>query len=163
GGVAMNTTLVEQAAEAATVRFEVVDTGIGIAPEALGDLFQPFAQGDPSTARQYGGTGLGLAICKRLGELMGGGIGVESGPGRGSLFGFTGALERASERASGEAAAEPVSAGATGPTSQIASPPRPSTHLLVADDSRLNQQVARGILEQLGYSADVVGNGREAL
>lgn len=68
------------------LRFQVIDQGIGIAPEALSRLFTPFRQADPAVARQYGGSGLGLAICKRLVELMGGAISVDSAPGRGSIF-----------------------------------------------------------------------------
>ena len=71
------------------VRFSVADTGIGITPEACTRIFQPFMQADGSTTRQHGGTGLGLAICQQLVERMGGSIGVDSMPGRGSVFQFT--------------------------------------------------------------------------
>ena len=76
-----------------SVRFSVADTGIGITPEACTRIFQPFMQADGSTTRQHGGTGLGLAICQQLVERMGGSIGVDSMPGRGSVFQFTVPLE----------------------------------------------------------------------
>ncbi|MCX5724206.1 MAG: PAS domain S-box protein, partial [Nitrospirae bacterium] len=80
GDVTLSVTLRQQTEDAATVRFEVQDSGIGLSPEAQGRLFQSFSQADSSTTRKFGGTGLGLAICKQLTELMGGDIGVESQP-----------------------------------------------------------------------------------
>ncbi|HEX6986090.1 MAG TPA: ATP-binding protein, partial [Planctomycetaceae bacterium] len=89
GAISVRAELAAEAAEAATVRLSVRDTGIGIPADRLGRLFQAFSQVDASTTRKFGGTGLGLAISKQLCELMGGAIGVESEPGRGSLFWLT--------------------------------------------------------------------------
>jgi signal transduction histidine kinase/DNA-binding response OmpR family regulator len=86
GEVGVRASLDRREGKRAWVRWEVSDTGIGITPEVREKLFSPFTQADASTTRRYGGTGLGLSICKRLVEMLGGSIGVESEPGRGSVF-----------------------------------------------------------------------------
>ncbi len=94
GEVTVQAKLVEENEHDILVRFEVTDTGIGIAPKALEHLFQPFSQADSSTTRKYGGTGLGLTISKQLVEQMGGSLGVKTTPGQGSQFWFTSRLSK---------------------------------------------------------------------
>jgi signal transduction histidine kinase len=94
GEVAVRVKVTESSENGAGLLFEVEDTGIGLSPDALARLFQPFVQADGSITRKYGGTGLGLAICKQLIELMGGRVGVDSEPGKGSRFWFTARFQR---------------------------------------------------------------------
>ncbi len=118
-------------------------------------LFKPFSQVDPSMTRRHGGTGLGLAICRRLCELMGGRIRVESTPGAGSTFHFT----IRGHAASDEAPATPGNASApTVPRSE-----NRSLRILVADDSEVNQTLTTRMLNRLGHEAVVVTDGRQAL
>ncbi len=98
GEVTVRVSMVEDTAGDVLVRFEVIDTGIGIPAEMRGRLFQPFVQAQRSTSRRFGGTGLGLVIAARLADQMGGEIGYDSAPGKGSNFHFTARLEKGLER-----------------------------------------------------------------
>jgi signal transduction histidine kinase len=138
------------------LRIAVQDTGIGIPADRLGRLFQPFSQGDASTARQYGGTGLGLAISKHLAELMGGTIWVESEVGRGSTFH---AVVEVEEIAAPAAPREPPSPAAGLPPLAERLPLR----ILLAEDNAVNQKVALRLLDRLGYRADLAATGVEAV
>ena len=144
---------VEPAEVADLVQFSVTDTGVGIAPEIIGRLFEAFVQEDASTTRRFGGTGLGLAICKRLVQLMGGRIGVESQPGRGSKFWFTCRLERASE-------ADPIAAPTIVPA--VAGGDR-CRRVLVVDDHDGNRLLVRRMLERLGIGSEESVDGAQAV
>ena len=134
------------------IRFAVEDTGIGIAPDRLDAVFEPFSQADASTTRQYGGTGLGLSICRQLAELMGGAVGVESEPGRGSTFSFTLRVP-----------AVPDAPVWVARTSHAPSLSFEGLRVLVAEDNRMNQTVACLSLGKLGIQPDVVGDGAAAV
>jgi len=134
------------------LRFEVQDTGIGMDAETLGRLFTPFSQGETGTSRRFGGTGLGLSICKRLVNLMGGRIGVESLPGRGSTFWFELALDLAPRVGPGPGPL-PVPAG-----HRLA-----GARILVADDSQVNLDLIARFLEREGALPMLAGDGQQAL
>jgi PAS domain S-box-containing protein len=156
GGIVLRARKIAEHEDRVEVRFEVQDTGIGIAPEALKNLFNAFEQADNSTTRKYGGTGLGLSITKRLTELMGGTAGAESQLGVGSTFWFTvvlpkGTLEQAAQDSSRK-----------GPEAKLAEAVRGS-RILIVEDEPINQEIAREFLRDLGLQIDIAANGREAL
>jgi two-component system sensor histidine kinase/response regulator len=139
--------------------FEVRDTGIGIAPELREKLFSAFVQYDASITRRYGGSGLGLAISRRLVEMFGGEIGVESTLGRGSIFWFTARFGKAKAPArapQGESAQEMLALGAAVAAIKGA-------RVLLAEDHTFNQQVATEFLKDAGATVCVANNGEEAL
>jgi signal transduction histidine kinase/CheY-like chemotaxis protein len=139
------------------LRFEIRDTGIGIAPHLLGELFKPFTQADSSTTRRCGATGLGLSIAKRLTELLGGEIGVQGAEGGGSIFWFTCCFEQAS---ADMRAAQPP---ATPPATPRARPRSAQASILVVEDNPINQLVVVEQLGKLGHRARVAASGVEAL
>jgi CheY-like chemotaxis protein len=166
GTVTVSTSVVDDGvdADAVLVRFEVTDTGIGISAEMLPRLFEPFVQADGSTTRRYGGTGLGLAISKRLTEMLGGEIGASSDEGVGSTFWFTARLLRDRTIGAEWPSCRP-DAVPTAPTGAARADPTNGSgpRVLVAEDNLVNQKVAVRMLEKLGYRADTVANGLEAV
>ena len=142
--------LLVEALPAGRVRFEVDDTGIGVSEEQAAQLFEPFTQGDASTARRFGGTGLGLSISRRLVELMGGRLGLKQRPGKGACFWFELPLPRAAalKRPAFTSAPLPLSRG---------------EHVLVVDDNHINREVAHSMLSGLGYTVTTVDSGEAAL
>lgn len=157
GTISLRAELVEESGEGLLVRFEVKDTGIGIAKENLPTLFEAFAQADVSTTRKYGGTGLGLAITQRLANMMGGETGVASTLGQGSAFWFTARLQRghgvmpAKSRQQSEDAELMLRQNYAG------------ARLLLAEDNPINREVALELLNRVGLSVDAAENGRIAL
>jgi PAS domain S-box-containing protein len=156
GSITLGARVVTEDVGTVTLRFEVIDTGIGIAPDALDRLFLAFEQADNSMTRKYGGTGLGLAITKRLAELMGGAAGVESSPGEGSTFWFTARLRRY--------------AGAAGTAARSASDPEQGLRqrhagrrILVVDDEPVNREVACSQIEAAGLEVDQAEDGAKAI
>jgi CheY-like chemotaxis protein len=160
GEVAVSVKVLDRALRSITLSFNVRDTGIGIPADRLEALFYPFSQVDASTTRRFGGTGLGLSIVKRLAELMGGRVGVDSREGVGSTFWFEAQLAiPLPEPDNRHPQTQPaVLLAPPGPLSE-----RAGRRVLVVDDNVVNQKVARHFLGKLGYRADVVHDGREAV
>ena len=148
GEVLLRVELVSENSAEATLRFEIRDTGIGIAKGAQARLFQPFIQADGSCSRQYGGTGLGLAICRQLVELMHGEIGLVSEPGRGSTFWFTIQVEKQVN----PPAASKVAAG------RLA-----DLNVLIVDDNDTNRKILHHQINSWRMRSTSANNGAEAL
>jgi PAS domain S-box-containing protein len=163
GGIALTLRCVRDAgAPQATIAFDVKDTGIGMTPEEVGGLFQPFVQADSSTTRRYGGTGLGLSISKRMAELLGGGIDVESRPGEGSTFTFTMKADLPDAVRMLNDLSE-VPASASGDAQPRLSAPGLCGRVLLAEDGPDNQRLLSAILRTAGAEVDLVANGRLAV
>ncbi|MCP4693303.1 MAG: response regulator, partial [Desulfobacterales bacterium] len=137
-----------------TLRFIVRDTGIGMSEEQVARLFQPFQQADESITRKYGGTGLGLAISKRLVEIMGGELRVESEPGMGTRIAFTARLGKSDREA--PIRVETVSRSRV---KELLAGRR----ILLVEDNNINLQVARELIEQIGVRIQTAGNGERAV
>ena len=137
------------------IHFVIKDTGIGIPEDKMSRLFQSFSQLDSSTTRKYEGTGLGLAISKKLVDLMGGKIWVESQVGKGSLFHV--------EIVAKATSIKPIKKSSLKPESIFQEEPNRALRVLLAEDNIINQKVMLRMLNKLGYSADVAFNGREVL
>jgi signal transduction histidine kinase/CheY-like chemotaxis protein len=157
GAITVRIRQIEESTTDVQLHFAVEDSGIGIAPEDQKRLFTAFEQADGSMTRKYGGTGLGLAISKRLAEMMGGAIGVESMPGQGSTFWFTVRLGKATDAVS----PEPTFANASAEVrlqTQFA-----GTRVLLAEDEPINQEVSKGLLEDAGLAVDLAEDGLQAV
>jgi PAS domain S-box-containing protein len=150
-------------AERAALAFDVKDTGVGLTPEQIGRLFQPFTQADSSTTRHYGGTGLGLAISKRLAEALGGDVHVVSVPGKGSTFTFT--ME--TELPKPVRMLNDLSEAATQASHESGLPSSATAKLcgrvLLAEDGPDNQKLISLILRKAGAEVDLASNGRSAV
>ena len=157
GMIRLGAQLVDERDDGLLVRFEVQDTGIGLTPEQQSRIFDTFEQADASTTRRHGGTGLGLTITRRLAQLMGGAVGVDSQPGAGSTFWFTARLGRRSGL--------PVCATTSGGATVEGELRRRGvgTRLLLAEDNLINQEVALELLRGAGFTVDLAANGAEAI
>ncbi|MCE1226668.1 MAG: response regulator [Geobacteraceae bacterium] len=149
GTITVSARVLERQNQTARIRTTVSDTGIGIPIKVQNSIFKPFSQADSSTTRRFGGTGLGLTICRKLAELMGGTILVESEPGKGSRFHFDlpFIVAHASEAA---AISTPIPQG-------------PQLTILVAEDNETNLRIAELMLLKLGHRVLSCGDGQAAL
>jgi len=157
GSVVLRAQLVEEDENSALIRFEVQDTGIGIAPEVLPKLFSAFEQADNTSTRKYGGTGLGLAITRRIAQLMGGNAGAESTLGLGSTFWFTIRLKK------GSISSRLQTAGQSGLAESTIKRDHAGKRVLLVEDEPINREVASMILNDVNLLVDVAEDGVAAL
>lgn len=152
GGVTVTVDIVAPASESILLRFTVLDTGIGIEDSARARLFQPFSQADNSISRRFGGSGLGLSICKKIVEMQGGRIDVDSTPDVGSRFWFELPFRPSL------ASEQTLQAYAVAPEAGL-----PCLDILLAEDNPVNQRVAKSLLQKAGHRVEVAHNGIEAI
>ncbi|MDR7333298.1 ATP-binding protein [Roseateles asaccharophilus] len=157
GEVGLRVSVLAQDTDAVTLRFEVSDTGPGVDPETAARLFSAFEQGEASTARRHGGTGLGLAITRRIAEMMGGEVGVDSQPGQGARFWFTARLRR-----------DPCARLPQSPCTGLSAAERlrlrcHGRRVLLVEDNPVNQEIALAVLAQGALQVTVAGDGASAL
>ncbi len=158
GEIALRAAVDRENGDETVVRFEVADTGIGIAPEALPRLFSAFEQADSSTIRRFGGSGLGLAISRRLAELMGGEVGVSSVPGQGSRFWCTVRLRRVA----GPAIPVAVAAGGEALEAELRRA-HAGQRVLLAEDNEINREVVLELLSDIDLRVDAAEDGEQAV
>ncbi|TDQ84018.1 two-component system sensor histidine kinase BarA [Dongia mobilis] len=157
GGIRLKVAATPLAGGRHAVTFAVLDSGIGIAPEVQPRLFQKFSQADASMTRRYGGTGLGLAICRELTQLMGGEVGVQSEPGKGSTFWMRLELQVADELV---ASRDELDMADRSLLRQVGTR---KLSLLVAEDNVINQKVICALLEAAGHTTALAADGNEAV
>ena len=157
GKVSLSASKLEEYSGEILVRLEVQDTGIGIEAEKCSGLFEPFHQADVSTTRKHGGTGLGLAITRHLAHLMGGEVGVESEPGRGSTFWFTARL-KLGQRPNDTSVSVDRAA-----IEELIRTHHSGSRILLAEDNEINREVAVELLHRVNLIVDTAENGRLAV
>jgi CheY-like chemotaxis protein len=157
GTITLRTRIQEQGEDNLSVRFEVIDSGVGIDPHALNHIFDAFQQADNSTTRKFGGTGLGLAITRELARLMGGEAGVSSELGKGSNFWFSARLKR------GSANGKPLENMPVRSAEDVLINNFKGTRILLVEDDFINREVALELLSDMQFEIDVAEDGLVAL